>query len=176
MTERDDVGQSPLETTFEQQLEIWVYTHPSPTKPTSFAGNTYVPIDILREVQSRAELGQEFEQSLEQLAQGLNVPPSVFMQRAIEANLRPAETPPALPEVEDRQGTFEDALAVKRLYTRGLRSLEGVVGVGVGALNPEKPCITLYLRSATIANSLPTRLEGIPTRFEVTGIIVAAST
>ena len=66
-----------------------------------------------------------------------------------------------------------DINAVMESYTKELMSMEGVVGVYIGALDDGTPCIGVMVVKFTpdLQQKLPKELEGHPVRIEETGEI-----
>lgn len=72
---------------------------------------------------------------------------------------------------------LRDIDAVLADHDRELLAIPGVVGVYVGVLDGQTPCLKVMLAraDADLAGRLPSTLEGYPVRSEVTGEIRATS-
>jgi hypothetical protein len=68
-------------------LAVWVRLHPEPDSPElAFAGRTYTPEEILEEVRSGTEFGEDLGNFLYESARETNVQVEEFIRRAIAAN------------------------------------------------------------------------------------------
>lgn len=66
-----------------------------------------------------------------------------------------------------------DINLVKEVHTKELMSLPGVVGVYVGALDNDEPCIGVMVVKKTreLEQKIPATLEGYPVKIDETGVI-----
>ena len=69
----------------------------------------------------------------------------------------------------------EDALVVdvKNRHEQRLLAIDGVKGVGIGSTEIGDDAIILYLRDSSVRERIPSEIEGIPIRPEITGEIDA---
>lgn len=65
------------------------------------------------------------------------------------------------------------AVQIKERHEAQLLGIEGVTGVGVGKNTTGDDAIIVYLRDASSAARIPSRIEGLPVLTEVTGEIDA---
>ncbi len=74
---------------------------------------------------------------------------------------------------EPKVQVSRDINAVKEAHTQELMATEGVVGVYVGVLDDNTPCIGIMVIQLTseLKQKLPKTLEGYPVRIEETGEI-----
>jgi hypothetical protein len=80
------------------------------------------------------------------------------------------------PETQGWGYAFPKAAAVKEAYQGRWMSIEGVGGVGVGRVRG-RTGIVIYLERKVpeLSRKIPAEIDGVPVRFEVSGVAYAAS-
>jgi hypothetical protein len=76
------------------------------------------------------------------------------------------------PAVDEHVGQSQVEL-VKQRHEQMLLAIDGVLGVGIGRTPIGDEAIILYLRHASVARRVPSRIEGYPVETTVTGEIDA---
>jgi hypothetical protein len=78
--------------------------------------------------------------------------------------------------MEDKE--FENIKAVMDANVDSLMSIDGVVGVAIGALDDESLCIKVMVKKGApgLNKKIPDQLENYPVVIEETGVIRALST
>jgi PKD repeat protein len=78
---------------------------------------------------------------------------------------------PALGPAADNPG-IKKAIEVQGRHSESLMGIPGVVGHGIGVSSDGEPVIKIFAERAGIPG-IPAALEGVPTKVEVTGMVVA---
>ena len=78
---------------------------------------------------------------------------------------------PAIGLTKDNPG-IRTAIQVQNKHTERLMGIPGVVGHGVGISSDGEPVIKIFVARAGIPG-IPSALEGVPTKVEVTGMVIA---